>query len=277
MIRRKAVWGVRIAVLALLIGSTPALAQDAPSPVAVNVAQPDFTLAALPTTLRMPAMKWAFRVTHRFTRSIGTGDFGDLLSDFFGFDSASTVGLEVRFGPWDGTQIGIHRTSDRTIQLFGQANVLRQNAERPVGIDALVAVEGFENFSERYAAAFGALVSRELGRRGAVYLEPIWVANSNSLDLDPADDNDTLLVGLGARLRLATSPWYVVGEWAPRVAGYDQGVDHASFAIERRVGGHSFQINFSNAFGTTYGQVAKGGLTNHSWYIGFNISRKFFR
>ena len=36
-----------------------------------------FNLAALPTTLRMPAGKWAFRVTHRFTRNLGDGDFGD--------------------------------------------------------------------------------------------------------------------------------------------------------------------------------------------------------
>lgn len=277
MVRWKAVWGAGIAILAFLFGPPPVSAQDAPPDTAVNLAQPDFTLAALPTTLRMPSRKWAFRVTHRFTRALGSGDFGDLLSDFFGFDSAATVGLEVRFGPWAGTQIGIHRTSDRTIQIFGQANVVRQSSERPLGIDGLIAVEGFENFSDRYAATFGALLSHELGRRGAVYLEPIWVANSNALDAaGSAGDNDTLMVGLGARLRLGPSPWYVVGEWAPRVAGHDPGVDHASFAIERRAGGHSFQINFSNAFGTTYGQIARGGFTNDSWYIGFNISRKFF-
>jgi len=55
--------------------------------VRVDALQPDFNLVALPTTLRMPAHKWAFRVTHRFTRPLGDGDFGDLVSDFFGFDS----------------------------------------------------------------------------------------------------------------------------------------------------------------------------------------------
>src|SRR4051812_7319926 len=49
--------------------------------------QPDFVLAALPVTLRMPAHKLAFRVTHRFTRNLGRGDLSDLLQDFFGFDS----------------------------------------------------------------------------------------------------------------------------------------------------------------------------------------------
>ena len=69
---------------------------------------------------------------------------------------------------------------------------------------------------------------------------------------------------------------YVVGEVTPRVAGYRPGVDQASFGIESRVGGHTFQINFSNGFGTTLGQLARGGINNSSWFIGFNISRKFF-
>ena len=81
--------------------------------VRVDPLQPDFNLAALPTTLRMPEHKLAFRVTHRFTRSLGRGDFGDLLNDFFGFDSGAQIGLELRYGLLPGTQIGIHRTSDR--------------------------------------------------------------------------------------------------------------------------------------------------------------------
>ena len=44
----------------------------------IDPLQPDFTLIALPTTLRMPRMKSSFRVTHRFTRSLGQGDFGSL-------------------------------------------------------------------------------------------------------------------------------------------------------------------------------------------------------
>jgi hypothetical protein len=53
-------------------------------------------------------------------------------------------------------------------------------------------------------------------------------------------------------------------------------VDHGSFAIEKRLGGHVFQLNFSNSFGTTMGQIARGGFNNDNWYLGFNISRKFY-
>src|SRR5262245_24026909 len=44
----------------------------------INVSQPDFNLAALPTTLRLLRYGSAFRVTHRFTRPLGEGDLGDL-------------------------------------------------------------------------------------------------------------------------------------------------------------------------------------------------------
>ena len=49
--------------------------------------------------------------------------------------------LEYRFGIMSGRQIGIHRTSDRTIQFFGQHQVVRQGHGLPVTIDALVAIE----------------------------------------------------------------------------------------------------------------------------------------
>jgi hypothetical protein len=61
----------------------------------------------------------------------------------------------------------------------------------------------------------------------------------------------------------------------PRVSGYDPGITQGTFGIEKRAGGHSFQINVSNAFGTTMGQLARGGFSNDDWYLGFSISRKF--
>src|SRR5919106_343248 len=99
----------------------------------VDPLQPDFNLAALHTNLRMPLHKWSFRITHRFNRPLGQGDFADLASDFFSFDSSANIGLELRFGLLRGTQIGVHRTSDRTIELFAQHNVLNQRDGARVG------------------------------------------------------------------------------------------------------------------------------------------------
>jgi hypothetical protein len=240
----------------------------------VDPLQPDFTLAALPDTLRLPAHKMAFRVTHRFTRSLGTGDFGDLLSNFFGFDSGAQIGLELRYGLRPGTQVGIHRTSDRSIELFGQQSLWREGPH-PVAIDALATFEGTNNLRDQKMGAFGAIVSRKVANKAAVYAEPIFVANTNAQPSDAVDHNSTFMIGLGTRVRVRPTT-YVVAEITPRVAGYDPGVNQMSFALEKRAGGHTFQINFSNGFGTTLGQIARGGVSNDSWFIGFNISRKFF-
>ena len=117
-------------------------------------------------------------------------------------------------------------------------------------------------------------ISRELGRHGAIYAQPIWVNNTNQLPSELVDDNSTFIIGFGARLRVRPTV-YVVAEAAPRF-GFGPDVAHVSFAIEKRAGGHSFQLNFSNGFGTTLAQVARGGISNDNWYFGFNISRKFF-
>src|SRR3954467_6505586 len=155
-IRANAVWGACLALTLALPGLAAAQTATAtpppPAPAAANPdvrvdpLPPDFTLAALPTTLRMPEHKLAFRVTHRFTRSLGRGDFGDLLSDFFGFDSGAQIGLELRYGLLPGTQIGVHRTSTRDIQIFGQQSVLQQKPDgHPLSLDVLATFEGGDN------------------------------------------------------------------------------------------------------------------------------------
>jgi Membrane bound beta barrel domain (DUF5777) len=241
----------------------------------VNVSQPDFNLAELPTNLRLPKGKFAFRVTHRFSRPLGEGDFTDLLEDFFGFDSGAQIGLELRYGLFRGAQVGINRTSERTIQFFGQYD-LKSQQSFPVGLGVWASMDGTNNFRDSYSPALGLIVSRELGRYGALYAEPIWVNNTNPEPSELTDeDNDSFIVGLGARLRIRPTV-YVTAEVSPRVSGYAPGDALISFGVEKRVGGHAFQLNFSNGFGTTMGQIARGGTSNDDWYIGFNISRKFY-
>lgn len=273
-------------LLALLLGalaaSAPVFAQS-PAPPAVdaedpdldpNDAQPDFGLATLATNLRLPRNKMTFRMSHRFARPLGQGDLGDLASDFFGFDSGALIGLELRYGLVRGGQIGIYRTSDRTIQFFGQYELTSQN-RFPLGISVLATAEGTNNFRDSYSPGIAAVISRELGDRGALYLQPSWVNNSNAQPGELVDDNNTAMVGLGARLRVRRNT-YLVAEASPRVSGYDPGVTLIAFGIEQRAGGHLFQLNVSNGIGTTLANVARGGTSHDDWYIGFNLSRKFY-
>ena len=254
--------------------STVAAAQEDDPDMDPNRAQPDFTLATLPTNLRLPRHKMAFRVTHRFGRALGEGDFGDLAADLFGLDAGGLIGLEFRYGLIRGGQIGVYRTSDRTINFFGQYEVLAQRSF-PVGVSLVANVDGTNNFQDSYSPGLSAVISREFGERGAIYLQPAWINNSNPEPKELVDDNDTVLIGIGGRLRVRRSTYFVV-EAAPRVGGFRDRAHHVSFGIEQQAGGHLFQLNFSNGIGSTLAQVARGGTSSEDWYIGFNISRKFY-
>jgi len=251
----------------------------APAADDVNLkpAEPDFTLISLPTSLRVPQFKSAFRVTHRFLQPLNA-NAGDVASNLFGLDSGAQIGLEYRFGIVPNGEVGIQRTSDRTIELFSQYGFVRQTPSRPVDVSVLVSVEGSNNFSDRYSPAFGAIVSRTFGDRAALYVEPAWV--HHAADIEPSMlmagvPSDTVMVGLGGRLRIRPTV-SIVTEFSPRVAGYRPGVNHGGVAIEKRAGGHTFQLNVSDSFATTMGQIARGGPVPINWHLGFNISRKFF-
>ena len=288
--------GMLVCSLVTLLAATPAGAQTAAAPpVATQAldpdlrpapAEPDFTLGALPTTLRVPAGKGVFRMTHRFARPIAAGSAGDFFSDFFGFDSAARIGIEVRYGIRPGLQAAIHRTNDRTIQMTGQIEFLAETDRLPFAAQGLLAIEGRNNFglsdeiaipgAKVFSTTLGAVLSHRVRDRAALYVEPLLVLNSN---IDPARAGEadyTAMIGFGGRFRLGASRAYVFAEVVPRVAGFKPGHEHVSFGIEKRMGGHVFQFNISNALGTTMGQLARGGPETNDWFIGFNLSRKFY-
>ena len=64
-------------------------------------------------------------------------------------------------------------------------------------------------------------------------------------------------------------------EVSPRVGGLAIGDAQYGFAIEERVGAHVFSLTFTNGPGTTFRQIAHGGVPEHL-NLGFNLTRKFF-
>jgi hypothetical protein len=251
----------------------PVTADDADPDASISPAEPDYTIISLPTALRLPRHGSAFRVTHRFARPLD-GDFGDLAADLFGLDAGAQIGLEYRFGVVRNGQVGFHRTSDKTIEFLGQYGVLRQSPRRSVDVTVLATIEGVDNFQDRYTPSLMAIVSRRFGDRASVYAEPAWVhlARLNPIDHEAVD---ILVFGIGGRVRV----WKTVSaaaEFSPRGGDEPIGTSHAAFAIEKRLGGHVFQLNVSTTQATTIGQIARGGTADRDWSLGFNISRKFF-
>jgi hypothetical protein len=181
----------------------------------------------------VPAHKSAFRVTHRFTRPISCDTCpNSFAADGFGTDGGAVIGLEYRVGIVPNGEIGVYRTADKTVELFGQYGVVRQGARAPLEASVLAAVDvsdvGRHNTDSEYSPTLGVILARLVGDHAALYVEPMWVHHTNLFEQATVSDDDTVLVGLGARVRIRPTV-YLVGEYSPRVSGYKPGTDAAAF------------------------------------------------
>lgn len=274
---------------AQMVAAAPPAADAYDTDLDLDPAEPDFGVITLPTNLRLPRHKLALRLTHRFARPLGEGRFPDLAGDFFGLDGGAQVGVGLAFGLFRGSRLALYRTSDRTIELQAQQELLHEG-DAVVGVSLVGSLEGLDNFGlsdpgspvrHEFSPAAGLLLSRKLGDRAALYVEPAWVGHTRTNPSAPGARDGTLLAGLGARLRV-TRTMSLLAEVHPRLFGYrgDLGSGDpaalATFAAEWRVGGHSFQLNFSNGLATTPGQIARGASSPSGWFVGFNLTRKFY-
>ena len=306
--RQSMIWSsirstLRLAAVMLLFVSAAAFAQDpaaqAPAPDAapaqdVPVAAPrpaqiDLNLINLPTTMSIARHHSYFRLTHRFASDLRRGDFGDQAADLFSLDKGAVIGLEYRFGITSNIQAGIHRSMlSKTIQMSGRWDALRQSESIPVALSLTLSTEGLNNYRQNYQQGVAITASRTFADRLALYTTPAFVSGTHAVDFlaghdhdhdlgleedEHAGHDDTWFMGFGARLRFSGTG-YITGEYTPRLHGYDPNAATWGVAVEKRTGGHTLQLNFTNSFGTTFGQLARGG-SPHDIYLGFNISRRF--
>jgi hypothetical protein len=278
-------------VAGLLLCPLGANGQEAtPAPEPPGRSEAELNTVNLPTTQSLNRHQSYFRITHRFTRDLAEGSFGELVEDLFSLDNGAAIGLEYRFGITDRLQAGVYRTAiSKTIQFFGRYDGWKQSESLPVSLSVLGSIEGLSNFGENFQPALAATVSRVVSPWLVLYATPAFIWNTQAADT--LDDHDhglpgaeedehaqhdhTMLVGLGARVRFRPTA-YLVGEYSPRLAGHDPRGSVWAVGIEKRTrsGKHLFQLNFTNSFGTTLGQLSRGG-SEDDVYLGFNIARKF--
>jgi hypothetical protein len=279
---------------ASLIAASLASAQTAqPDPLTARPplpAQIDLNLINLPTTQSIARHRSYFRLTHRFARDLRRGDLGELASDLFSLDNGAIISLEYRYAITGNVHAGINRSLlSKTIQTFARWDPLRQGDALPVSISFTASYEGLNNLREHHQPGAAITVSRTFGDRLALYATPAFVhgthavdtisgheghTNDTGLEEDESDRHqDTWFAGIGGRLRF-TRTGYITGEYTPRLGGYDPNRGEWGIAVEKRTGGHTLQLNLTNSFGTTLGQLARGG-SPHDIYLGFNVTRKF--
>jgi hypothetical protein len=252
--------------------AAPPAAADEDDDEKLRPAEPDFTVINIPTTLPLPAFKGNFHLTHRFGGNLAKGSFGENAGNLFGLDQGAAIGLEYRFGVMKHLEAIVMRTNiDKVIQFTGKFDAIHEGASSPVGVSAIAAIQGSNNFRIHYVPTLGASISRTIDDTLALYATPMWVHNSAA---ELGVDRDTGWIGLGARFRFASTN-YLVFEISPRLGGYVVGDPEFAFGFEKRVGGHVFDLTFANTLSTSLAQLSHGGAPS-SLYLGFNLTRKFF-
>jgi hypothetical protein len=237
-----------------------------------SATEPDYRLVNLATTLRLPSHRMSFELTHRFDSNLMAGTFAQNASNLFGLDQGAAIGLEFRYAIARHIEAVIYRTNiEKTIQFSSKIDLLHEHAGTPLGVSAVISVEGTNNFHTNYQPGVSIVVSRAVATRLALYVEPTWVGRTG---IEAGTNQSTSFVGLGARARVRRH-LYLVAEISPRVNGYRPDKAEFGFGLEERVGGHVFQLDFSNTTSTTLAQVARGGFPN-TLVLGFNLARKFF-
>ena len=269
-----------------------------------SLVEPDFTTVNLPTTLRLPQVQKLVPDHPPFRADSERPEFREAgrRSVRPGQRRADRPRIPVR--------VDARASSGHLPQQHQDDSVLRpvrrDEAERvrPFYGEPVRRIEGLNNFhrgdvvdeeDNAYATAISGILSRTIGSRGALYLQPAYIIHSNTYstagcfehiehghDIPGCVDatttgieSDTLLVGLSGRMRM-TQGVYVVGSWTPRASGFRPGVSIKTFGIEKRLRGHVFQLNVSNSLGTTMAEMARGATNNRDWFLGFNMSRKFY-
>jgi len=235
------------------------------------------TLANLPTTMTLDRGSILFRVSHRFYPSASTG-----LETFFGLDGPSLTLLGLGYGLSDRLTVDLGRTNAfKEIALGVHWAVAGQGpwpASATIHVGASFATEKIAGRGAWDARNFKMFAQLSLGRRLterlAVDVVPSWASRANHTAEDP---ENVFGLGFGGRFRILEG-LSVIGEWTPVLAGHAAVSNGWALGLEKRAGGHVFQVFALNTNGLTPPQYLPGGdlrLAQGDFRLGFNITRLF--
>jgi hypothetical protein len=105
---------------------------------------------------------------------------------------------------------------------------------------------------------------------------PGFASNTNYFE---PDSEGTFSFGLGARA-LLFDDFSIIAEWVPVLAGYKDYINGWGLGVEKKIGGHVFQVFISNCYGLSAPQYLIGGDLGQfetgffdQFRLGFNIFR----
>lgn len=236
-------------------------------------------IITLQSTKMAAKKEFYFVVSHRF------GTVKDGISEFFGFDHATTK-IGGIYGVTDWLSVsGSRHTLSKMYEVGAKYRVLRQNDAFPfevvgystIDINSLLKKEDYPKieFSDRLAFIHQLLVSRKISEKLSVELAPSFI-HRNLYNPEIENDNQ-FSIASGGRMKL-TKRLSLNMEYAYNFNKPGFYSNPLSVGLDVETGGHIFQLLFTNSQSMTesgYLTNAAGNWAKGDFFFGFNLYRVF--
>jgi hypothetical protein len=273
-------------LFALLV-ALPLLAQDETTLPLRPLPMGD-VLLNLPSNQIAPHGQWEWKFTHRFNESLGDGSFSDQLHSLFGLDSGADVVFGASYTIRPNLQLSLVRSNTNdTFEAAAKYVVLRQTEGRPFNLTLRGGADlrTERELEDRDSFFAQAIVSRQFGRKGELFLLPTFATNAGravSNDASGAlfEHAFNMPVAFAWMLRpgfAAVVELTPANQDLPDEMGGDLGW---AVGVKRNIGGHWFEILLTNSQSTLVDQYVSSTfqgtpLDAGEIHLGFNIERRF--
>ncbi len=237
-------------------------------------------LVNLPTTQTIDKGRVLFRISHRYFPAVSDG-----YDDFYGLDGPAVIMLSLGYGINDRFSVTLARSNRfKEVELSLKWLVLEQGEIETIPLSAALNIGGglitdvedgektFQSENLKFNAQLS--VSHQFTNAFSLLIVPAFSSNTNHWE---SLSKSTFSLGVGARY-MFPKDLSIIAEWIPVLAGYKAEASGWGFGLEKRIGGHVFQVFVTNSIGMTSAQFVPGGtlkLQDGDFRFGFNIFRLF--
>jgi mono/diheme cytochrome c family protein len=236
-------------------------------------------LVNLPTTTTPGKGEFLFRVSHRFQPPVSEG-----WDAFYGLDGPAYILLGFGYGIADNLMLTFGRSRlYQEWEVYANWLILDQTKNSSFPLAAALEVGGSlvgqdEPVGADWSGRFrlNALLSLSYQVSDSLSLLVVPAFSSNTDFWEP-DSEGTFALGIGGRFMFLPD-LSLIAEWIPALAGYDDITNGWGLGVEKKIGGHVFQIFVTNSIGICAAQFLPGGdlrLADGDFRLGFNIFRTF--
>ena len=236
-------------------------------------------LVNLPTTTTLGKGEFLVRISHRFQPPVSDG-----WDSWFGLDGQAFTLYSFGFGITDSLTVTVGRSKlFQEWELGADWSLVEQGKKSSLPFSATVHLGGSlvtldkpqdADWSGRFRLSALLSLAYQLNDRFSFLLVPAYSTNTDFWE--PSSDG-TFSLGLGGRF-MVFSDLSLIAEWVPRLAGYKDFYSGWGFGLEKKIGGHVFQVFATDSIGLMAAQYLPGGdlrLRGGDFRLGFNIFRTF--